>query len=171
MSAKVGFRDAFKVQLMRRLGSWGSRLTAGDVEKLLAWVSKVIPNRDVRAQAEKLHHETLESRRRVLGEDHRHTLVSMYNLACLEARRGNRAKAMDWLTRSIDAGRANPDWMAADPDLETLHGPEFDAHQVDFAELSDRLAAYREQEKTAWDQLRQEQKHECKLDESLNQST
>lgn len=56
MSAKVGFRDAFKVQLMRRLGSWGSRLSADDVEKLLVWASKVIPNRDIRAQAEKLHH-------------------------------------------------------------------------------------------------------------------
>ncbi len=56
MSVRVGFRDAFKVQLMRRLGSWGSRLTADDVEKLLVWAAKVIPNRDVRTQAEKLHH-------------------------------------------------------------------------------------------------------------------
>lgn len=56
MGTKVGFRDAFKVQLMRRLGSWGSRLTADDVERLLVWAAKVIPNRDIRAQAEKLHH-------------------------------------------------------------------------------------------------------------------
>jgi MoaA/NifB/PqqE/SkfB family radical SAM enzyme len=56
MSARVGFRDAFKVQLLRRLGSWGSRLTADDVEKLLIWASKVIPNRDVRAQADRLYH-------------------------------------------------------------------------------------------------------------------
>jgi len=45
-----------------------------------------------------------------------------------------------------------------------VDGPEFDAHQVDFEELKDRLTAYREQEKVAWDRLRQEHKdHECKL--------
>jgi len=45
-----------------------------------------------------------------------------------------------------------------------VDGPEFDAHQVDFEELSDRLTAYREQEKVAWDRLNQEHKdHECKL--------
>ncbi len=35
-----------------------------------------------------------------------------------------------------------------------VDGPEFDAHQVDFEELSDRLTAYREQEKITWDRLR-----------------
>jgi len=38
-----------------------------------------------------------------------------------------------------------------------VDGPEFDAHQVDFRELSDRLTAYREQEKRA------SERHECKL--------
>jgi MoaA/NifB/PqqE/SkfB family radical SAM enzyme len=56
MTSKVGFRDAFKLQVMRRLGSWGSRLSADEVEKILAWAAKVIPNRDIRAQAERLHH-------------------------------------------------------------------------------------------------------------------
>jgi MoaA/NifB/PqqE/SkfB family radical SAM enzyme len=56
MRSKVGLRDAFKVQLLRRLGSWGSQLSADDVEKLLTWASKVIPNRDVRAQVDRLHH-------------------------------------------------------------------------------------------------------------------
>jgi len=32
-----------------------------------------------------------------------------------------------------------------------VDGPEFDAHQVNFAELTDRLTAYRTQEKAAWD--------------------
>jgi len=45
-----------------------------------------------------------------------------------------------------------------------VDGPEFDAHQVDFGELADRITAYREQEKTAWDRLhQQEQAHQCKL--------
>ncbi len=43
-----------------------------------------------------------------------------------------------------------------------VDGPEFDAHQVDFDELTDRLTTYREQERTAWGRLGRE--HECKLD-------
>ena len=54
MSTRVGFRDTFKLQLMRRLGSWGSKLSADDVDKILAWATKVIPNRDIRAQAVRL---------------------------------------------------------------------------------------------------------------------
>ncbi len=45
-----------------------------------------------------------------------------------------------------------------------VDGPEFDAHQVDFDELSDRLTAYRSQEKLVWDRLREAQEgHQCKL--------
>ncbi len=45
-----------------------------------------------------------------------------------------------------------------------VDGPEFDAHQVDFDELRDRLTAYRDQEKAAWDHLHvQEQPHQCKI--------
>jgi ferredoxin--NADP+ reductase len=38
-----------------------------------------------------------------------------------------------------------------------VDGPEFDAHKVDFRELSDRLTAYREQEKAAVE------RHRCHL--------
>jgi ferredoxin--NADP+ reductase len=38
-----------------------------------------------------------------------------------------------------------------------VDGPEFDAHQVDFGELSDRLSAYRDQERRAFE------KHQCRL--------
>jgi ferredoxin--NADP+ reductase len=38
-----------------------------------------------------------------------------------------------------------------------VDGPEFDAHLVDFAELADRLTAYKVQEKTASD------RHACKI--------
>lgn len=37
-----------------------------------------------------------------------------------------------------------------------VDGPEFDAHTVDFLELSDRLSAYREHEQEAWDRLHAE---------------
>jgi ferredoxin/flavodoxin---NADP+ reductase len=38
-----------------------------------------------------------------------------------------------------------------------VDGPEFDAHKVDFRELSDRLTAYRAHERNAWE------KHKCRL--------
>jgi len=44
-----------------------------------------------------------------------------------------------------------------------VDGPEFNAHDVDFAELTDRLTAYREQEKRAWDRLGEDPEHKCKL--------
>jgi len=56
MSARVPIQNAFKAMLLRRVGSWGSKLSADDVEKLLVWVGKILPNRDVRAQANRLHH-------------------------------------------------------------------------------------------------------------------
>ena len=43
-----------------------------------------------------------------------------------------------------------------------VDGPEFDAHKVDFAELTDRLTTYRAQEKQAWDQLHAKRERECK---------
>ncbi len=42
-------------------------------------------------------------------------------------------------------------------------GPDFDAHQVDFGELVDRLTSYREHEKAAWDRLHAEKEHSCRL--------
>jgi len=44
-----------------------------------------------------------------------------------------------------------------------VDGPEFDAHEVDFDALTDRLCAYREQEKRAWNQAHEDAKHMCKL--------
>jgi ferredoxin--NADP+ reductase len=40
-----------------------------------------------------------------------------------------------------------------------VDGPEFDAHQVDFEQLTKRLATYREKEVQSWDRY----KHECKI--------
>jgi ferredoxin--NADP+ reductase len=42
-----------------------------------------------------------------------------------------------------------------------VDGPEFDAHKVDFRELSDRLTAYREQEREAME------RHQCHLKEQV----
>jgi len=47
-----------------------------------------------------------------------------------------------------------------------VDGPEFDAHTVDFDELTDRLTTYRDQEKIAWDRLHKS--HECKCSDKLS---
>ena len=45
-----------------------------------------------------------------------------------------------------------------------VDGPEFDAHKVNFAELADRLTAYRDQERSSRE--RAQTNHECKLVEA-----
>jgi ferredoxin--NADP+ reductase len=44
-----------------------------------------------------------------------------------------------------------------------VDGPEFDAHQVDFDALTDRLVAYRDHERSAWERLKNDEGHQCKL--------
>ncbi len=44
-----------------------------------------------------------------------------------------------------------------------VDGPEFDAHQVNFDELIDRLSAYRDQERSAWGRVQPGADHECKM--------
>lgn len=46
-----------------------------------------------------------------------------------------------------------------------VDGPEFDAHQVDFTTLSDRLTTYREQEKAAMARLAEDRNHVCRMAE------
>ncbi len=49
-----------------------------------------------------------------------------------------------------------------------VDGPEFDGHLVDFAELADRLTAYREQEQRSFDMAKNEQcKAEARLQDTL----
>ncbi len=51
--------------------------------------------------------------------------------------------------------------IAGEMKFACVDGPEFDAHAVDFNELTDRLTTYRDQEKIAWDRLHQG--GECRL--------
>jgi ferredoxin--NADP+ reductase len=46
-----------------------------------------------------------------------------------------------------------------------VDGPEFDAHKVNFRELSDRLTAYRQQEKLS------EERHQCRLPKAAAELT
>jgi MoaA/NifB/PqqE/SkfB family radical SAM enzyme len=50
------FQDTFKSRVLRRIGSWGSTLTAQDAERILLWASRIIPNPDIRSHAERLRH-------------------------------------------------------------------------------------------------------------------
>ncbi|MFQ5591301.1 MAG: sulfide/dihydroorotate dehydrogenase-like FAD/NAD-binding protein [Phycisphaerae bacterium] len=51
--------------------------------------------------------------------------------------------------------------VAGEMKFACVDGPEFDAHAVDFTELADRLATYRDQERIAWDRLHQQE--DCRL--------
>jgi len=48
-----------------------------------------------------------------------------------------------------------------------VDGPEFNAHEVDFASLTDRLTAYREHERAVWDKLKDDNDHQCKLQAAM----
>jgi tetratricopeptide (TPR) repeat protein len=78
-------------------------------------------------EAERLQLDVLERRVRLYGEFALDTAHSYYNLACLETRRGNPENALERLRQALDAGWRRADHLAEDPDLEPLHGPEFDA--------------------------------------------
>lgn len=54
MQTHAAFRDTFKSRLLRRLGSWGSELSAEDLDRILLWASRIIPNPDIRSQAGRL---------------------------------------------------------------------------------------------------------------------
>ncbi|MGH9869647.1 MAG: tetratricopeptide repeat protein [Candidatus Polarisedimenticolia bacterium] len=78
-------------------------------------------------EAERLHTQTLEIRNRLRGPRHADTLTSVYNLACVSALRGDRDKAMARLRQNVEGGYIDAEGMAADTELQSLHGPEFDA--------------------------------------------
>lgn len=44
----------------------------------------------------------------------------LYGAACFHARLGETGPALDYLTKAIDAGFENVEWMARDPDLESV---------------------------------------------------
>ena len=78
-------------------------------------------------KAEPLRLETLETRKRVLGEDHPDTLWLIYSIANVGALRGQPGEAFRLLRQALRLGFSGADFMAKDSDLESLHGPEFDA--------------------------------------------
>ncbi len=54
--------------------------------------------------------------------------LSWYGLAAMSAKAGRREKALEYLSHAVDSGFGRAEWVASDPDLNSLHGdPRFDA--------------------------------------------
>ncbi|HJQ22618.1 MAG TPA: tetratricopeptide repeat protein [Blastocatellia bacterium] len=66
-----------------------------------------------------------------------HHPVAMYNLACAYARLGDKDRAFEWLTKSLNAGFPNPARIHSDTDLAGLRD---EARFKEVAALADRLA-------------------------------
>jgi len=80
------------------------------------------------AESAALYRETLDRERRVLGEDHPETAGTLYSLGSLNALRGSRVEALDWLGQAVAHGYAHADTMAGDSDLRHLRGdPAFES--------------------------------------------
>jgi len=56
MQTRGAFQDTFKSHLLRQLGSWGSRLSAEDIDRILLWAAKIIPNPNIRSYADRFRH-------------------------------------------------------------------------------------------------------------------
>ena len=79
-------------------------------------------------EAREIFLQALEPHQRVHGENHPETAEVLYSLATADVGRRDHAGAFDWLRKWIATGRADPEAMAEDPDLEPLHeDPAFDA--------------------------------------------
>lgn len=48
--------------------------------------------------------------------------TTLYNIACLAALRGDKAKAVEWLRKAVEAGFRDRAWIRMDRDLEGLRG-------------------------------------------------
>lgn len=48
-----------------------------------------------------------------------------------------------------------------------VDGPEFNAHEVDFNSLTDRLSAYKDHERSVWARLQTDEEHQCRLQSAM----
>ncbi len=49
-------------------------------------------------------------------------VIAMYNMACLEALRGNESESLAWLDRAIESGLDRTEKITSDPDLDSIRG-------------------------------------------------
>ncbi len=82
-------------------------------------------------EAELLYLQTLEIELRMLGEDHPETAETAFQLARIEARRGDVPAALEWLRRARRYGFPVIETLMDEPDFETLRDdPRFEAIAV-----------------------------------------
>jgi len=74
------------------------------------------------AEAGVLFREAAEIQRRTLGPNHRYTLTTLYNLACVLATEHKHDEALSVLRDLVNEHFASGDDLESDPDLKTLHG-------------------------------------------------
>jgi hypothetical protein len=92
-------------------------------------------------RAGELLERALAIQRRALGPRHPVVGRSLYNLACLDALRGEGEVALDRLREALDAGWAHP-VIFEDPDFEALRGdPRFEAIVAEVKERVGRVVA------------------------------
>ncbi|HWE83308.1 MAG TPA: serine/threonine-protein kinase [Terracidiphilus sp.] len=109
-------------EIRRRILGPEHAMTLRSVEDLAAILSHEGRN----DEAEKLFREALVtvSKEKETGAP----ADAWYELACAAAVAGRHEEAIEYLRRAIEQGYANPDGVATDPDLKSLHGdPRFDA--------------------------------------------
>ena len=73
-------------------------------------------------EADALYRQTLEIELRLLGEAHPDTVDTAYQLARLEARRGDHDAALDWLGRAVQYGLSDTALLTDEPDFAALVG-------------------------------------------------
>ncbi|HJO04722.1 MAG TPA: tetratricopeptide repeat protein [Acidobacteriota bacterium] len=79
-------------------------------------------------EAERLYLQTLEIELRTLGEDHPETAETAFELARIEARRGDVPAALEWLRRARLYGFPVIETLVGEPDFESLRNdPRFEA--------------------------------------------
>jgi tetratricopeptide (TPR) repeat protein len=108
---------------MLKLESGDSRSDACDQLFSLGLLYNRIQKND---DAAKVYLELLEAVDKYKLEKARERNVSStyYNLACLSSIRGERAKAVEWLEKSVRAGYVNRAWIKKDRDLDAIRNEE-----------------------------------------------
>jgi len=74
--------------------------------------------------ADKLFRELLEIQQRIFGPDNPQTAITLYNLGCVTAHRGQRVQAISFLAEAVDGGLPGYGDLGIekDPDFNALHG-------------------------------------------------
>ena len=65
----------------------------------------------------------MELAERALGQDQDEPVV-LYNVACFYALQGDRDRSIELLSKAVEEGWGDKEWLETDSDLDTLRGDE-----------------------------------------------